>query len=107
MKAPLIAQTFADIVPAEKVAKITGLDYMLAILYGELPVPPISQTMNYRLLMSTQAEWFFAGRPIFLPSTPWEQCTVDGTELCLTAPWRALFQPKLKSDFFLQHLNLK
>ena len=50
MTTPSIANTLDDIVPADKAAKISGLDYLLAILHGEFPAPPISQTMNYKLI---------------------------------------------------------
>ena len=38
MTTPSIANTLDDIVPADKAAKISGLDYLLAILHGEFPV---------------------------------------------------------------------
>ena len=50
MTTPSIANTLDDIVPADKAAKISGLDYLLAILHEEFPAPPISQTMNYKLI---------------------------------------------------------
>ncbi len=54
MKAPLNAQTFDDIimpeiVMTEKAAKMSVLHHMLAILNGEIPVAPISRTLNYKL----------------------------------------------------------
>ena len=70
MTAPLIAQTFADIVSANKVAKISGLDYLLAILHGEFPAPPISQTMNYRLIDVTSGRVVFRGSPNFSTLNP-------------------------------------
>ena len=70
MPEPLIAQSIDDIVPVEKAAKISGLDYMLAILHGEFPAPPISQTMNYSLIDVTSGRVVFRGSPNFSTLNP-------------------------------------
>ena len=67
---PSIANTLDDIVPADKAAKISGLDYLLAILHGEFPAPPISQTMNYKLIDVTSGRVVFRGSPNFSTLNP-------------------------------------
>ena len=70
MKAPLIAQTMGDIVTRQEAAKISGLDYMLAILHGEFPAAPISQTMNFKLIDVTSGRVVFRGSPGFSALNP-------------------------------------
>ena len=89
MPEPLIAQSIDDIVPVEKVAKISGLDYMLAILHGEFPAPPISQTMNYKLIDVTSGRVVFRGSPNFSTLNPmgtvhggWYATLLDSAMAC-------------------------
>ena len=70
MEEPFHAKTFDDIVPAEKVATLSGLDYMLAILHGEFPAAPISQTMNYKLIDVSSGRVVFRGAPEFSTLNP-------------------------------------
>ena len=107
MKAPLIAKTFADIVPADKVAKISGLDYMLAILYGEFPAPPISQTMNYRLIDVNSGRVVFRGSPNFSTLNPmgtvhggWYGTLLDSAMACAVST-------KVEIGFFSSTLEFK
>ncbi|MDG1936019.1 MAG: PaaI family thioesterase [Paracoccaceae bacterium] len=89
MPEPLIAQSIDDIVPVEKAAKISGLDYMLAILHGEFPAPPISQTMNYSLIDVTSGRVVFRGSPNFSTLNPmgtvhggWYATLLDSAMAC-------------------------
>ena len=89
MPEPLIAQSIDDIVPVEKAAKISGLDYMLAILHGEFPAPPISQTMNYKLIDVTSGRVVFRGSPNFSTLNPigtvhggWYATLLDSAMAC-------------------------
>ena len=89
MPEPLIAQSIDDIVPVEKVVKISGLDYMLAILHGEFPAPPISQTMNYKLIDVTSGRVVFRGSPNFSTLNPmgtvhggWYATLLDSAMAC-------------------------
>ena len=89
MPEPLITQSIDDIVPVEKAAKISGLDYMLAILHGEFPAPPISQTMNYSLIDVTSGRVVFRGSPNFSTLNPmgtvhggWYATLLDSAMAC-------------------------
>lgn len=47
----------------EQVAGKTGLELMQAMLRGELPYPPIAQTLDFQLIEASEGRAVFQGRP--------------------------------------------
>ena len=54
----------------DQVRGLTGLETMLALLNGELPPPPIAQTMDFTLVAASFGQAVFQGRPLFKHYNP-------------------------------------
>ncbi|MGA9524802.1 MAG: PaaI family thioesterase [Myxococcaceae bacterium] len=54
----------------EQFAGKTGLDIFHAMFAGEIPVPPISETLNFRLVEAAPGRAEFQGRPLFAHYNP-------------------------------------
>ena len=54
----------------EQVQGRSGLETMQALLNGELPPPPIAQTMDFTLVSVSFGEAIFQGRPLFRHYNP-------------------------------------
>jgi uncharacterized protein (TIGR00369 family) len=56
--------TWQDPVPTAAVgAQMAGLDYIEAVVAGELPAPPISVTMNFAVIEVSEGRATFEGEP--------------------------------------------
>jgi uncharacterized protein (TIGR00369 family) len=61
--ARLSAGAGAGVARPEQVAGMTGLQTMQAMLRGELPFPPIAQTLDFQLLEADAGRALFQGTP--------------------------------------------
>ncbi|MGJ5621143.1 PaaI family thioesterase [Sulfitobacter sp. MF3-043] len=67
---PRIAQSPDDLLALSDVLKISGLEFMQAILDGSNPGPPIAQTMGYALHAVEDGRVIFRGTPEFNVTNP-------------------------------------
>ena len=74
------AKSRADLPGLEKTLSISGLDFMHSVLRGDLPAPPMAETLNYHVSAVASGEVTFRGAPKF------EHATRDvNTDLLATA----------------------
>jgi uncharacterized protein (TIGR00369 family) len=59
-----------DVVPSEVLRSYDGLSFLRALLAGELPAPPITQTLGFRLADAGQGFAAFEGVPEFRHYNP-------------------------------------
>ncbi|MFS4582860.1 PaaI family thioesterase [Phaeobacter sp. C3_T13_0] len=59
-----------DLMRPEDIARISGLDFMLGILNGRLPGPPIGETLGYHLHSVEPGKVVFRGTPEFAVTNP-------------------------------------
>ena len=64
------AKSRADLPGLEKTLSISGLDFMEAILRGDLPAPPMAETLNYQVSAVAPGEVAFRGVPKFEHCNP-------------------------------------
>ncbi|WP_264210124.1 PaaI family thioesterase [Leisingera thetidis] len=64
------AQKPSDLLTAEQISRISGLDFMQGILEGRLPGPPIAETLGYRLHSVEEGRVVFRGTPDFHVCNP-------------------------------------
>lgn len=67
---PRIAKSPDDLLSQEDVLKLSGLEFMRAILDGSNPGPPISETMGYTLHSVEEGRIVFRGAPEFRMTNP-------------------------------------
>jgi len=67
---PRIAQSPADLLSQSEALKLSGLEFMQAILDGTNPGPPIGQTMGYALHSVEEGRIIFRGAPSFAMTNP-------------------------------------
>ena len=60
---PRIAQSPADLLSQSEALKLSGLEFMQAILDGTNPGPPIGRTMGYALHSVEEGRIIFRGAP--------------------------------------------
>ncbi|MCB1342295.1 MAG: PaaI family thioesterase [Pseudooceanicola sp.] len=65
-----IAQTPADLLSQAEVLNLSGLEFMIGIVEGRLPGPPIGATMGYRLHSVEDGRVIFRGTPEFAVTNP-------------------------------------
>lgn len=63
-------QTEAGLATRNQIEGLTGLQQMQAMLSGQLPPPPISQTLDFTLMSVSDGEAVFQGRPLFRHYNP-------------------------------------
>lgn len=61
----LYVDRFEDMPTPAQVAPLTGLEYMTAIMTGELPAAPIARTMGFWMEEVSHGRCVFRGRPRF------------------------------------------
>ena len=67
---PRLAQSPADLLTQAEALKLSGLEFMQAILDGTNPGPPIGATMGYRLHAVEDGQVTFRGAPEFNVTNP-------------------------------------
>ena len=89
MRKSYVAQTLADFQSLENITSVGGLEYMRGMLNGEYAAPPMSQTMNYRLIEVEEGKVAFRGRPTFDALNPmgavhggWYGTVLDSAMAC-------------------------
>ena len=89
MRKYYVAQALKDFLPLENITSVSGLEYMRGMLNGEYAAPPISQTMNYRLIEVEEGKVVFRGRPTFNALNPmgavhggWYGTVLDSAMAC-------------------------
>ena len=60
----------SDLPAMEQISRISGLDFMLGILAGRLPGPPIAETLGYQLHSVEEGQVVFRGTPEFHVTNP-------------------------------------
>ncbi len=64
------AQSPEDLASVETLFSMSGLDFMQAIINGELPGPPIGQTLGFRPVHAENGSVTFEGTPEFKVMNP-------------------------------------
>ncbi len=64
------ATSAAELPGIDRLAEYSGLDFMRAVLSGDLPAPPIAQTLNYDLEEVEDGRVTFTGTPRFAHLNP-------------------------------------
>jgi uncharacterized protein (TIGR00369 family) len=64
------AKSRADLPDLEKTLSISGLDFMHSVLRGDLPAPPMAETLNYYVSAVASGEVSFRGAPKFEHANP-------------------------------------
>lgn len=64
------AQSSADLPQLADILEMSGLDFMLGILDGTVPEPPIAVTLGYRLAHVEAGKVIFRGAPSFDTTNP-------------------------------------
>ena len=67
---PHYAKTPDELLSKDDLLKLSGMEFMQAILDGTNPAPPISQTMGYRLHALSEGSATFRGAPSFQMTNP-------------------------------------
>lgn len=67
---PRVAKRPEDLLSQSEALKLSGLEFMQAILAGENPAPPISTTMGYTLHSIEKGRAVFRGTPEFKFTNP-------------------------------------
>ncbi len=70
MAEPFFAKTADDILTLPEILEMSGLEFMQKILDGEIPAPPISKTLNFRLVEVAEGRTVFQGSPRFEAFNP-------------------------------------
>ena len=85
----LDAKSPADLLKIDEIAQMSGLDFMIGILEGRLPAPPIARTMGYRLHSVEKGRVVFRGAPEFSVTNPmgtvhggWYGTLLDSSMAC-------------------------
>ncbi|THH37360.1 PaaI family thioesterase [Aliishimia ponticola] len=60
----------ADLPTPQETLGMSGLEFMQAVLAGEIPGPPIGQTLGYELLSVEEGRAVFRGAPSFEKTNP-------------------------------------
>lgn len=63
-------QSQPGVATRSQIEGLTGLQQMQAMLSGQIPPPPIGQTMDFTLVSVTDGEAIFQGRPLFRHYNP-------------------------------------
>jgi len=66
----MFANTLAELPDRDTLLSMSGKDFMLGILNGTLPAPPITQPLNYRLTEVADGRVTFHGIPRFEHTNP-------------------------------------
>ena len=89
MNAPVFATGPDDLPGAARIAGMSGLAFMRAMLAGDLPHPPIARPMGYRLHAVEQGRVAFRGAPGFDHMNPmgtthggWYGTLIDSAMAC-------------------------
>ena len=84
-----IAKSPGDLLTQAEVLNMSGMEFMLGILEGRNPGPPISATMGYRLLSVEDGRVVFRGTPDFGVTNPmgsvhggWYGTLLDSSMAC-------------------------
>ena len=84
-----IAQTLDEFHSLEDITSVSGLEYMRGMLNGDFPAPPISRTLNYRLIEVEEGKVIFRGAPTFDALNPmgavhggWYGTVLDSAMAC-------------------------
>jgi uncharacterized protein (TIGR00369 family) len=64
------ANDLSELLPADQLVKMSGLEFMQAILDGQMPGPPIGRTMVYLLHSISEGRAVFRGAPTFDVTNP-------------------------------------
>lgn len=70
MAEPIFATDLSGLITREELISLSGYDFMLGILEGRLPHPPIGQGVNFRLEVVEDGRVVFRGRPEFEHTNP-------------------------------------
>ena len=65
-----IANSLADLPNSETVLSMSGLEFMQAVLAGEIAGPPIGKVLNYRVTSVAPGRVVFTGNPQFEHTNP-------------------------------------
>ncbi len=66
----LYAKQPSDLLTLEQMSRMSGLEFMLGILEGRLPGPPIAETLGYYLHSVEEGRVVFRGTPEFHVTNP-------------------------------------
>ncbi|MBL1435269.1 MAG: PaaI family thioesterase [Rhodobacteraceae bacterium] len=64
------AQCFEDLLSTKQLSEMTGLEFIQGIRDGKYPAPPISETLNYKLIEAELGKATFSGEPSFSAMNP-------------------------------------
>jgi len=64
------ANDLNELLPADQLLQMSGLDFMQKMLDGHLPAPPISRVLGYHLHIVDDGRVVFRGRPEFDVTNP-------------------------------------
>lgn len=67
---PRIAENFADLPTPDQIGQYSGLEFLQAMIDGDLPGPPIAATLGYYLERVAAGEAVFRGAPGFNAMNP-------------------------------------
>ena len=76
---------------AEQIAGKSGRQILEAMVSGELPYPPMNDTMNLALLEVGDGRAMFQGLPLLATTTHWAACMGAGLRRSWTLRWVARF----------------
>lgn len=83
------AKDHSELLKTEQILEMSGLEFMQGILAGDLPAPPISRTMGYRLQSVEKGRVVFRGAPKFDVTNPmgtvhggWYGTLLDSSMAC-------------------------
>lgn len=62
---PYAAQSPEDLLPREKILSMSGLEFMQAILRGDIAGAPIAEALNFNLREVEDGRVVFSGAPLF------------------------------------------
>ena len=101
------AQSVEDLLSAEQLSEMTGLEFIQGIRDGKYPAPPISETLNYQLIEAELGRVTFSGEPSFGAMNPigtvhggWFGTLLDSCMACAV-------QTQLKKGFGYTTLEYK
>ena len=64
------AETLSEMLTAEEIRAMSGLEFITGIVTGTLPAPPICKALNYRLFSAEKGACVFRGTPTFDAMNP-------------------------------------
>ncbi|RED17846.1 PaaI family thioesterase [Pontivivens insulae] len=67
---PKYAQSLEELAKPEQIAAMSGLEFITAIQRGELPAPPIGETLDYWMEEASEGRVVFRGKPTFKAMNP-------------------------------------